>query len=515
MIVWPGGTLAEQRDDLYGLNFDDLYTPAQNRPGLSDMMATAVKQGAGLSIVLPTQRYLGDLPAMREDLDGFLDDLLGGAFGKLPQPMVLEIGNEYFANFTGTNKAAAYGAIADEMVTEIALALADRGVNTTGADITISVQTGKTAAEDAQIRGEMSDFALSNVDMIVHHRFAFQPQGIDPKIPQLEAAVDAWEKDVTEAGGDAPDLFVSAWNTVTLTRNGVLNDYIASQGNGIDKSAIDLDGRTHTGFERFWQNKLATAAYGQEHAAYILESYASYAEAGMDAGAVYGVESPHPGALSWREDGKDYHFVGSEMLQMLYESVEDTHVLESARPYNPNDPVTLYGFENEDKLVVFLAAGDRAPGDIVVDVDGLGTGLRSVHAERLTSETPADWMAIFDIPDNPNVNETPEAEAYALGVREALKPQVTGDGIVLSLEDPHDIIRLAFAKTARGEREIAKWSDAKAVDLDPLPIAQVDDTATAPDPIDSDTEISEAVSETAGMGGGGIGAIMLLVLLLL
>ena len=518
MIVWPGGTLAETREDRFGFEFDDLYNPATNKPGLSDMMALANDQDAALSVILPTARYVGDLGTLQADLQGFLADLLGGSFGALPEPMILEIGSEYFANFTGSGKATAYGEIADLMVGEIASALNDPAINTTGADVVISVQAGKTFAEDAAIRGEMSDAALANVDMIIHHRFAFQPQGIDPRMAELSDIVSAWEEEVGDAGGDTPNLFVSAWNTVTLTRNGALDLFVdeeAARGNDIDPGSIDLTGRTDTAFERFWQDYLSTAAFGQEHAAYLLESFASYAEAGMDAGAVYGIDSPHPGALSWREGGEDYPFVGAEMMRMIYESVGDAHVLAAQKAYDPNDPLTLYGFENEDKLVVFLAAGLTPPGDIVLDLDGLGSGLRSVHAERLTSETPADWKAIFGIPDNPAVDESPEADAYAMGLREAVTPTLTADGLGLALKSPHEIVRLAFAKTAAGEAEIAGWSDAPALDLDPLPLPEVDATAEIPpDPDDSDPDMAEAVAAAAG-GGGGMGAVLFEVVLLL
>ena len=41
VIVWPGGTLSETRDDRYGFEYDGLQNPAYDRPGLSEMMATA------------------------------------------------------------------------------------------------------------------------------------------------------------------------------------------------------------------------------------------------------------------------------------------------------------------------------------------------------------------------------------------------------------------------------------------------------------------------------------------
>ncbi|MEM9709384.1 MAG: hypothetical protein AAF871_11385 [Pseudomonadota bacterium] len=513
MIVWPGGTLAETRDDRYGFEYDDLYNPATGKPGLSDMMAIASDQGAALSVILPTARYVDDTVALRAELQDFLADLLGGDFGAMPHKLILEVGNEYFANLPGSTKAADYGEMAELVVTEIALALADPSINTIGADIDIAVQAGKTAADDVVIRNELSDFVLSNVDMITHHRFAYQPQGIDSRIDELEDIVAAWEADVSDAGGSDPSLFVSAWNTVTITRNGVRDLYIddqASKGNVVAADDVDLDGRTTTDFEEFWQDQLAEAAYGQEHASYILESFASYAEAGMDAASVYGIDTEHPGHLSWREDGDDYDFVGAEMLKMIYESVGGTYVLRSNDDYDQSDLLNVYGFENDDKLVVFLAAGDTAPGDVVVNLDGIGSTLQSVYADSLTGETPADWKAVFDVADNPSVDESPEADAYAVGIRDGLTPEVSTDGISVSLDNPHDIIRLAFAKTPAGEADIESWADGSKVELEgDLPLPVTDPVTDDPLPDIDDGEEAASAMEAGGVGGG-VGALLAL-----
>ncbi|NNE82175.1 MAG: hypothetical protein HKN18_18035, partial [Silicimonas sp.] len=224
LIVWPGGTLAETRDDRFGFEFEGLYNPDNNKPSISDMMEIAVDQGAALSVVLPTARYTDDLAGLQVDLSEFLGQLLAGDFGPLPDELILEVGSEYFANFTdgATSQAAQYGAVAEVMISEIALALADPQVNQIGADITIAVQAGKTLADDVEIRDALSEVSIDNVDTLIHHRFAYQPQGIDPRIDELQWILDAWEDET----GEEPNLFVSAWNTVTMTRSGVMNDYI-------------------------------------------------------------------------------------------------------------------------------------------------------------------------------------------------------------------------------------------------------------------------------------------------
>ena len=512
MIVWPGGTLAETRPDRYGFEFDGLQNPANNKPDLAEMMAIAVEQGAELSVILPTFRYADDLTGAQADISAFLENLLAGDFGPLPDKLILEVGSEYYAHFSdgATTAATQYGAVADIMVSEIAMALADPATNLIGADLTVAVQSGKTLGDDVDIRDELSAVSIDSVDMLIHHRFAYQPQGIDPTIDDYQDVLSAWEAET----GDEPNLFVSAWNTVTLTRNGVLGDYIeykAAQGLVIDPDDVDLDGRTTSEFENFWQDTLDAAAYGQEHAAYLLESFASYAEVGMDAAAAYGLDLIHPGRLSWREDGVDHNFIGADMLDMIYESVGGTHVLASDGAYDTNAPATPYGFENTDKLILFIAAGEIPPGEVALSLDGFGGTYTQVWAERLTGEVPEDWMNIFDVPDNAAVDESAEGDSYAVGLRTAVSPVLENDALVFSLDSAHEVIRLSFAKTAAGAEEIAGWSEGTAIDLsgDLLPpilpdcgplkdgqICQDDDSN-----LDEDIAmIAEAISAGGGMG---------------
>ncbi len=474
LIVWPGGTLAETRPDRYGFDFEGLQNPANNKPDLAEMMAIAVERGTELSVILPTFRYAADLGGAQAGLSDFLGDLLAGDFGPLPDKLILEVGSEYYAHFSdgATTSAAQYGAVAEVMISEIVLALADPSINLIGADLTIAVQSGKTLSEDVDVRAALSPTSIDAVDMLIHHRFAYQPQGIDPRIDEYEEVLDAWETET----GETPNLFVSAWNTVTLTRNGILNDYItykSGQGVTVDPDDVDLDGRTTTEFENFWQDNLDEAAFGQEHAAYILESFASYAEAGADVASHYGVDLIHTGRVSWRENGEDHFFVGSDMLDMIYESVEGTHVLASDGDYDTNAPATTYGFENEDKLILFVAAGETAPGDVALNMDGMGSTYTQVWAERLTAEVPTDWMSVFGMPDNAAVDESAEAESFAYGIRDKVTPDVSGGTLNFTLGSAHEIIRLSFAKTAAGADEIAGWSEGRATDLsgDGLPPA--------------------------------------------
>lgn len=522
LIVWPGGSLAEARPDRYGFDFDGLQNPANNKPDLSDMMALAVDRGADLSVVLPTARYHGDLAGLEQDLDDFLSELLAGDYGTLPDRLIFEVGNEYYVHFDGggSSAAAQYGAVADVMVRAIADALADPAVNLIGADLEIALQSGRTLAEDDDIRAALSGEATGAVDMLVHHRFARQPEGVDERIAEYDDVIGAWR----DESGEAPDLFLSAWNTASRTRDEVLDDYLdemAARGILMSEGAVDLEGRTNVDFERYWQEALDDHAYGQEHAAYLLESFHSYAELGMDAAALYGVDTAYMGRVSWREDGQDYNFIGSDMLEMIHESVDDTYVLRSSGEYDPNAPATTYGFENEDKLVVFVAAGATAPGALSVSFDGIGSTYTQVWAERLTGEVPADWMDRFDVPDNAAVDEGNEAEGYTMGTRTAFKPELVDGALDFTLDSGHEVVRLAFAKTAAGAAEIASWSSGDATDLAALSPGDLPTCdLTKPDMICNDGEDDDLLSEelaffaeSAG-SGGAIGLLLALLFVL-
>lgn len=465
LIVWPGGTLAELRPDRYDYRFEGLYNPDLPRPDLSEMMAIAVDQGAGLSVVLPTTSYLDDPAGLAEGLQGFLERLLSGAYGAVPETLILEVSSEFYDNYAGRvegSTATAYGRIADAMVRQIAAAVADPEINTAGLAPTVAVQTGRDMDEDRLVRDALSDAALAATDMVIQHRFPGGFNGVDTRLDDAAAIMAAWEEAAEAAGGTMPELYLSAWNVATFTREMVADDYVAEQaaaGRAIDRAALDLDGRSDAGFETYWQERLAAADYGRDHPALILELFSSYAAIGMTAAGVYGLDVIHPGRLSLRgADGEDYTFVGGEMLSMLYESVGGTVPLASVLETTDGDAVRVYGYENADKLVVFLAAGDRAPGEVTLDLPDLGADFSALWAESLTMEIMDDWRAVFDIPDTPGVDETAEAETYALARRDSAAVDLTEAGLTLRLDTAGEVVRLTLAKTADGLAEAAGWA---------------------------------------------------------
>jgi hypothetical protein len=429
--------------------------------------------------------------------------------------MIFEIGSEFYAHFDGPDPASDYAAVADVMILTIADALDDPEVNLIGADIAIAVQSGRTLDEDEALRDGLSEDAILRADMIIHHHFPYQPDNTDGGLDVMHAILAGWTED---AGGAAPETFLSAYNIGGLVRSAVLDDWIAEQaalGHVVTPEDVDLDARTNAAFESYWQHRLSMAAYGPEHATVLLELFSTHAEVGLDAAAVYGVDIIHPGRLSLRDvDGTDRVFVGGGLLEMLYESVGGTIPLVGEDEYDRDNAVTPFAFENDDKLVVFLAAGRAAPGTVTLSVDGLGSDYMELRADSLTGRTDPNWMRLFGIADNPSVDESEEAKTYAEALRAPADSLRTADGVQVTLSEPYQVLRLAFAKTEAGAADIASWSDGAALDLTlppPIPVPD-DDTDDSPD------DAAEADDGGVGMGialalllpllflmGGGVG----------
>lgn len=519
LIVWPGGDLAERRTDRFGFEYDDLYNETIDRPGLSEMMELANSQDAALSVVLPTVRYLGREGDLADDVRAFMGKLLAGDFGTLPSELILEVGSEYYAYFEdGSESAEAqYASLADIMVSEIALALNDSIVNPSGFDVTIAVQAGREMAQDADIRDGLSDFAIQNTEMVIHHRFPVQAQGFDNRIDEQTEINEAWEQDVQDAGGEEPEMLISAWNVAQLTRDSALSMFL-EENDHVSEADVDLDARTHVEFETYWQSLLQEYDYGARHPGLILEGFSTYMEAGMDAGAVFGVDVIHPGRLSWRdEQGDDHMFVGGEMLQMIYESVEGTRALASEEDYDRSAPATTYAFEGDDKLIVFIAAGSDRETEVGIEIDGMGSNYVSVFADRLTIGANDHWMTDFGIADNPDVDESPEAGTYAPGIRSDAAVSVYDNAVVAQL-GAHEVIRLAFAKTddaahalsaiSEGEEVLLRVADLPLLDLPPS--EGMDDLGHPA--IADESDVSFEGDASGGMLGGLILPLLLLLL---
>lgn len=524
MITWPGGALAEFQTDRFGLEYDGLWNGFDAAGDLPEIFEAASNLGAGVSVVLPTIRYMDRPDALASDVRAFMADLLGGQYGPVPERLVLEIGSEFYSTFADVeNGTAEYAIIADQMLREIAAAVADPSVNLLGIDPEIAMQGGRTLDEDEVIRDHLGDDALRSIDMVIHHRFAVMATGVDPSATEIGRILDAWEEDMAAVGEDRPELFLGTYNVASYSRGEALRDYVAemgAQGIVIDREAVDLAGRTDTAFETYFQSRLERYDYGPEHPRVMLEMMAEYGAEGMGGAGTYGSDMIHAARLTYTDaEGNPVKFVGQDMLDMMAESITGTRLLGVSTTNDRFDDVWTYAFEDDHTLVVFLSADDLPPGEVTVSLRGAGT-LQSVRADSLTAEVPADWMERFGIPDNPDVDETPESRSFALGVREGATITQTDAGVSVVMDKPHQIIRLAFAKDEVGAADIAAWSDGEEVALSPDAFAFDDlilgDDPDAPETVDLDAEDEvDPVEDSSGGGFGGLGLILLLPLLMM
>jgi hypothetical protein len=483
LITWPGGSVAENLSGRYGLGYDDLWNDRFGF-GLNDVFAAARARDAAVSIVLPTLPYQGREDALQADIDSFVERLGSGDFGPVPRRLILEVGSEYYATFgPGVESATTYGRIADATVQALSRALADPVLNPDGVAPEIALQSGISAAEDAAIRDEMDDASLAKVDMLIHHRFPLLTGGVDDSADILGDAVDDWVADMAAVGAARPGVFLSSYNVGSLTREEARSSYVAERaaaGEVVDPATINLETRNDADFERYWQDQMHLRDYGQDHPRVLLELQAQTGAVGMEAASVYGVDMIHAGRLTTTDlSGQAQDFIGQEMLDMMAESLIDTRPLRLSLRNRAVEDVATYAWENDDKLVAFIAFRDQPPGALDVRVPGLAKGAyHSVWAESLRADIPQDWMTRFGIPDRPDVDEEPESHSYALGLRASVA--VSRDGGFLSLNTTHEdqVIRLVFAKTEAGARDIAAWADGT-----PLSLLRDQPEAAPPDPL--------------------------------
>ncbi|MCE6957720.1 hypothetical protein LAZ40_01425 [Cereibacter sphaeroides] len=405
-LRWPGGIPVEdgidkdgdgKSDVVFDLRLPNLVDwqrgTGEAREGLRETMGYAVQQNMSFSMILPTARYVekgfagGEATALaqaRADVHQFIVRLAGGEFGALPSKLILEIGSEYYStdtwlnhnrlstdNTDGTTTSTVdlasrfgnvYAAIADEIRDTITgLGAAGTALNNA---LKVAVQLGRIGSnpEAGHTDGQPSDNsafieafenagALDAVDAVIWHRYVPTFNGIDDSIRDfasgmpLEDAIRQW----TEARGGVPVDFVGGW---------------------LSPSA-----------------QLSTAPdFGAPGLTNILQQFATLASAGMDYGSIYALGFGTDGSLGYR----DQVFIGGQLYGMMVESLAGTWVQEgfekntpmiSNGAWIPRQTANSYVFENADKVVIFLAAGDFSGDTLTQDlmIEGAFTGAKIQH----------------------------------------------------------------------------------------------------------------------------------------
>lgn len=274
MITWPGGFLAEFDTMRFDLWIEGLFDRRIGHPGLAQMFEIAHAEGAGLAVMMPTVRSVGNDDTLRADIRGFVGDLLSGRYGAPPSQLIFEIGSEFDVLFHNGQDAAEYGHIANIYVEELSAALNDPQMNLIGMDVQIAVQCGRNLVEDEIIRDYLTDKSLVAVDHRIYRRFAFNATGVDNSAHTFSDVIEAWQTETGQLGGAGPTLFLSAYNVGSYTRDEALRDFLqADHTAGGDRTAanVDLHGRTTNAFEALRQHQLTKRDYGGEHLRLLLE----------------------------------------------------------------------------------------------------------------------------------------------------------------------------------------------------------------------------------------------------
>ncbi|WP_298357129.1 hypothetical protein [uncultured Litoreibacter sp.] len=502
MIIWPGGTLAEVNNGLYGFQHEGLFDPnaSLNRPDLEDIFSFAAENGMAVSIVLPTAIYQDDPDALKQGATDFLEDVYSGKFGPLPDKLIFEIGNEYYDVFDGNSLAQAtdYGEVVNaysEVISDI-----EQRFEVNPDQVRFSVQLGKSEAANDALLEVLSDESLLMTDLLSHHRFVFEPNGAGKQVEDVAEGLNDWEDAVEALGGEAPNLYLSAYNTASLTRKEAAQLY-ERENPGED---IDHQSRSNLDFERYYQSKLDTRAHGLEHGENLLQIFSEYQPLGVEAAGVYGWDTVHAARSSIEgTDGEPYIFAGGATQDMMAESLIGTRALDWYEENDHRDPddVSLFGFDSADKLVVFMVAPEFE-GDSLrtsLSMEDLGETI-AVWGESLTAETPDNWHELFDIPRTPGVDQSPEAETFAVADREAFTPDIRGQNVEVEFSQPGEIVRLTFARTEAGRAEIETWQDGAGADISadaPGPLVPPT-VSPPPDEVDPDEDIDAAEAEDDG-----------------
>jgi hypothetical protein len=363
-VRWPGGTLAEQRPEVYGLTvpglFDatDLYAtdPDRVRPDLQVMLQYAIGRDVPLTIIIPTARYAEDHEKGASDLQAFLAALLSGAYGELPGRLILQIGNEYAFQSEFAGDPSLYGELANRFVSTIEDALHSADLPSTQY-IQIAVQMGVSHSDDNAIRREFSERSLLAVDLLTFnhlpislanlHRVASSGDAEDLGQSRFQLAAEYYQNwtdavRLLSSAAPAPDLYLSAW---TVGSPALSTSDVA----------------------------LAFNDYGLRAASTGLDLIYNYSRIGVDIAAVWGVDVMNLSRLTFASSGQLSVSPLGELVGMMAANVVGTVAMSGSEGYSRTDLGNVYAFRGPEKLVLYATVNDipESGKQLTIDLDGV------------------------------------------------------------------------------------------------------------------------------------------------
>ena len=404
LLRWPGGTLSETRPEVYGLDIPGLFdatdlwvhNPDRQRPDLAEALAYAIQQGFSFSMVIPTARYADDLQLGEAHLRAFLVDLFSGTYGQLPSDFTLELGNEYYALDAFAESPATYGTVAShfaEIIDEVAQQLLSPEERS---NIDIAVQMGRSAEDNSEILNAFSA-SLATISSVVFHSLPISLNNLNSANDEREGLTrydsaanhfEIWRDAIEAAGGTSdPDLFLSAWA-------------VGGSGSGGDAT---------------WHE------YGARSVAMVLDTFAGYSSIGVDAAAVWGMNSSHDNRVSTAEGEQSELTHIGELLRLMSESLPGMTLQGAFVPHSRIDAVMSWSFGNGTDYTSFIAVNeiDAAQQEVTILFDGL-MNFQIGSALMMGSELSPEYTG------SPS---DPEASFFELPVLSDLQFRMTQDGI--------------------------------------------------------------------------------------
>jgi hypothetical protein len=387
-VRWPGGTLAEQRPEVYGLTlpglFDatDLYTtdPNRVRPDLQDMFRYTIGRDVPLTVIIPTARYAEDHDKGVSDLQAFLGALLAGEYGDLPERLILQIGNEYAFQPEFAGDPSLYGKLANRFVSTIEDRLRSADLPPTQ-HIDVAVQMGVSHSDDIAIRKELSGNSLLAIDLLTFNHLPISLANLhrvessaDPedlgqdRFQRTAEYYQNWTNSVRALSSSAPvpELYLSAWTVGSPAR-----------------STSDVD--------------LVFNDYGLRAASTGLDLLYNYSRIGVDIAAVWGVDVMNLNRLTFASLGQLSVSPLGELVGMMASTVVGTVAMPGSEGYSRSDLGNVYAFRGPDKLVLYATVNDipELGKQLTINLDGVapswtfsGRMLQSKLTEGAGSQSP-------------------------------------------------------------------------------------------------------------------------------
>ena len=333
-LRYPGGTVTEEYFDLTDPDATRQSHILQELEGretvrtrnvepLDDFLEYCKQAAIKPIIVIPTYRYFDTetreiRPEAEAEIKTFIRDVLDGAYGDVDIHS-FEIGNEWYqSKFEWTTLE--FGALQSQMALWIDEAIKETGLAN---EPDIYMQAARNAADNADLASFNTGDVADAVDGVVTHLYGTNSQG-DPL--GIGGGIENRLKDIAEQwaveGQPELDLVVTEWN---VGEDGIENTLI----NGLMRTAP------------------------------LMKVFVEMIENGVDLATIWGAQTPGSAGLSTREgDGSELRPTG-QLIQMLSDSIIDTHLQTTQAGENllneAGDHVGYnYVFEGDDKSVVLF-----------------------------------------------------------------------------------------------------------------------------------------------------------------